>query len=99
MPIVIACDKGHRMKVGEEFAGRKVRCPTCHQVVIVPSPAAVAAKISVVAEAPTEVTIEDLTCPIADAWRDFCQAVADREPSALELEFTQFADVRAGVAK
>jgi hypothetical protein len=38
-PLTFSCpDCGRKLKVGTELSGRKVRCPHCRQVVLVPSP-------------------------------------------------------------
>lgn len=39
MPITVACDCGKNLRVKEEHAGRKVRCPGCRAAVLVPVPA------------------------------------------------------------
>jgi hypothetical protein len=36
MPIAIECGCGRRLRVKDEFAGRKVRCPVCAEVVTAP---------------------------------------------------------------
>ncbi len=36
MPIV-TCANGHRLSVAEKFAGRKVKCPKCEEIITVPS--------------------------------------------------------------
>ena len=41
MGIVAHCPKGHRVKVKDEFAGRKVLCPTCQVKFRIPAPAVV----------------------------------------------------------
>ncbi len=38
MPISIACDCGRTLKVKDEAAGRKVRCPACSKVLVAPMP-------------------------------------------------------------
>ena len=38
MPIPVHCDCGKSMKVKDELAGRKIRCPECKIVVVVPRP-------------------------------------------------------------
>jgi hypothetical protein len=38
MPIPVACDCGKKLRVKDELAGRKVRCPECKGVVAVPAP-------------------------------------------------------------
>jgi hypothetical protein len=38
MPIAVTCTCGRAMQIKEEFAGRKVRCPDCRGVVVVPTP-------------------------------------------------------------
>ena len=43
MGIVVYCPNGHRVKVKDEFAGKKVHCPTCQaktRVPLAPPPAA-----------------------------------------------------------
>src|SRR5438094_2458057 len=40
MPIPVACGCGRAMKVKDEFAGRKIRCPQCAEVLSVPQPEA-----------------------------------------------------------
>jgi hypothetical protein len=40
MPIPIDCDCGHSLRVREELAGRKIRCPKCAKVSVVPQPPA-----------------------------------------------------------
>src|SRR5262249_38318977 len=39
MPIRIPCDCGKKILVKEELAGKKVRCPGCKAVLVVPTPA------------------------------------------------------------
>ena len=39
MPIECACPCGRRLRVADEFAGKKARCPQCGAVVAVPPPA------------------------------------------------------------
>jgi hypothetical protein len=39
MPIIFSCACGKRLKVSDEKAGKKVRCPTCQEVVQVPKKA------------------------------------------------------------
>lgn len=41
MGIVAHCPNGHRVKVKDEFAGRKVLCPTCQVKFRIPAPAVV----------------------------------------------------------
>lgn len=41
MPIPLTCTCGRTLRVKDEFAGRKVRCPACQDVLAVPKPAAV----------------------------------------------------------
>ena len=38
MPIALTCTCGREMRIKEEFAGRKVRCPDCQGIVTVPQP-------------------------------------------------------------
>ena len=40
MPIALTCGCGRAMRIKEEYAGRKVRCPDCRGVVTVPEPTA-----------------------------------------------------------
>jgi hypothetical protein len=41
MAILIECDCGHSLRVREELAGRKIRCPKCAKVSTVPQPTVV----------------------------------------------------------
>jgi hypothetical protein len=38
MPIPLTCTCGRALRVKDEFVGRKVRCPACMDVLIVPEP-------------------------------------------------------------
>jgi hypothetical protein len=38
MPISMSCDCGRSLRVKDEFAGRKVKCPQCGAVLAVPAP-------------------------------------------------------------
>jgi hypothetical protein len=38
MPIPLTCDCGRTMRVKEELAGRKIRCPGCTAILAVPKP-------------------------------------------------------------
>jgi hypothetical protein len=38
MSLVIACACGQKLKVRDEFAGKKVKCPKCGNVLIAPAP-------------------------------------------------------------
>ena len=38
MPIEVVCVNGHQLRVKDESAGKKVRCPSCREVVRVPLP-------------------------------------------------------------
>jgi hypothetical protein len=40
MPIAVTCDCGRAMRVKDEVAGKKVRCPGCSAVLTVPKPEA-----------------------------------------------------------
>src|SRR5437762_140097 len=40
MPIVLTCDCGRRLRIKDELAGRKVRCPQCSGILLVAMPAA-----------------------------------------------------------
>jgi hypothetical protein len=40
MPIDLTCNGGHQLRVPDQFAGRKVRCPKCRAVATVPTVAA-----------------------------------------------------------
>ena len=37
MPITFACDCGKQLKVGDEFAGKRAKCPACAAVLAVPT--------------------------------------------------------------
>ncbi len=39
MPIAVTCPCGRKARVKDEFAGRKIRCPECREVLVVPKPA------------------------------------------------------------
>ena len=43
MGIVVYCPNGHRVKVKDEFAGKRVHCPTCQAKTRVPFAAMLAA--------------------------------------------------------
>src|SRR3954466_9963493 len=36
MPIVVACNCGKRFKAGDQFAGKRTRCPGCGQTLPIP---------------------------------------------------------------
>jgi hypothetical protein len=38
MPIPLKCDCGRSLRVKDDLAGRKVRCPVCKSVLTVPEP-------------------------------------------------------------
>jgi hypothetical protein len=38
MPISLNCDCGRALRVKDELAGRRVRCPVCQAVLTVPEP-------------------------------------------------------------
>jgi hypothetical protein len=38
MPLPISCDCGRTLRVKDELAGRKVRCPSCSKILLVPKP-------------------------------------------------------------
>jgi hypothetical protein len=38
MPISLTCDCGRNLRVKDELAGRKIRCPACAEVLAVPRP-------------------------------------------------------------
>jgi len=40
MPIAIQCGCGRSLRVKDELAGRKARCPNCNSVLAIPQPAA-----------------------------------------------------------
>jgi uncharacterized protein (TIGR03067 family) len=40
MPLVVACKCGTRLRVADENRGKKVRCPTCQGIIVVPPEAA-----------------------------------------------------------
>jgi hypothetical protein len=42
MPIALSCDCGRAMRIKDELAGRKIRCPACAGVLTVPKPERVA---------------------------------------------------------
>jgi hypothetical protein len=50
MPIVINCKCGHKLRVKDELAGKRVRCPGCSQVVPVPPPEEPIAEVVAVEE-------------------------------------------------
>src|SRR5258708_3635722 len=37
MPIVVACQCGKRFKAGDQFAGKRTRCPGCGQPLTIPA--------------------------------------------------------------
>lgn len=37
MPISLSCDCGHSLRVKDELAGKRIRCPTCKSALSVPS--------------------------------------------------------------
>lgn len=39
MALIITCSSGHKMSVGEDLQGKRVRCPQCQEVVTVPAQA------------------------------------------------------------
>jgi hypothetical protein len=41
MPITVACECGKQLRVKEELAGKKIRCPGCQAIVVVPAADAV----------------------------------------------------------
>ena len=43
MGIAVYCQNGHRFKVKDEFAGKRVLCPQCQVKVRIPAPAEIAA--------------------------------------------------------
>ncbi|MAT16778.1 MAG: hypothetical protein CMJ46_16085 [Planctomyces sp.] len=43
MSLQVACPQGHRLKISEQHAGKKVRCPKCETVFRVPAAGEVAA--------------------------------------------------------
>lgn len=43
MPIVVACQCGKKLSVPEEYAGRRVKCPSCSASLAIPESAAAAA--------------------------------------------------------
>jgi hypothetical protein len=38
MPIPVSCGCGRALRIKDELAGRKIRCPTCNAVLTVPAP-------------------------------------------------------------
>jgi hypothetical protein len=38
MPLLFHCQCGQQLRAPEEFAGRRIKCPHCHQVLAVPAP-------------------------------------------------------------
>ena len=38
MPLTVTCDCGRTLRLKEELAGRKVRCPSCAGALTVPEP-------------------------------------------------------------
>jgi hypothetical protein len=38
MPIQVACDCGKKLRVKDESAGKKIRCPGCQEILSVPAP-------------------------------------------------------------
>jgi hypothetical protein len=37
MPRLVTCSNGHKLNVSDDLAGRKVRCPKCKEVLVVPA--------------------------------------------------------------
>jgi DNA-directed RNA polymerase subunit RPC12/RpoP len=108
MPFVIACDSGHPMRVADEHVGRKVRCPTCQQIFLVPVPVVAEAIEAIepveqdrpiVEQRASDVTIDDVTYELAGSRRELCDALVGRRRCAWPLKFKDFADERAAVAQ
>jgi hypothetical protein len=60
-PVVIACSCGKRLKAKPELAGKKVKCPGCGGVLVVPKP-----KVPVAAEvepSPAVTSVAEKECP------------------------------------
>src|SRR5262245_51345335 len=36
MPILVSCDCGEEMRVGDDVAGKRIRCPSCNSMLTVP---------------------------------------------------------------
>ena len=68
MGIVVYCPNGHRVKVKDEFAGKKVHCPTCQAKTRVPlaTPPAAPDPVAAIAESGAALpTAQLLTLPPA----------------------------------
>src|SRR5438876_521261 len=80
MPILFSCACGKKLKVADEKAGRKVRCPTCQEIVQVPK----TAKVSSPAAAPPGAAIKAKP-PSRPQPKDAVQPARARRPTeALE---------------
>jgi hypothetical protein len=54
MPIPLSCDCGRSMRIKDELAGRKIRCPACKNVITVRGPQATKAEDEVLIALPED---------------------------------------------
>ncbi|MBS0209258.1 MAG: hypothetical protein JSS27_09910 [Planctomycetes bacterium] len=78
MPIRFFCPLGHRLIVPRARAGKKGRCPLCHQKLYVPVPDPLAQRKKSTAGQPVKVTYKTMADPPATAKQErFADAVAE----------------------
>ena len=58
MPIDTVCNCGKRLRVADEHAGKKARCPQCGAIYVVPSPTAPVADSSASATTATDAALQ-----------------------------------------
>ncbi|MFL5342900.1 MAG: hypothetical protein ACJ8F7_22425 [Gemmataceae bacterium] len=62
MSIAITCGCGKNLKVADEFAGRKGKCPACRQAILIPAPATeVAEAVEAVDDVPPRTGLDGLS--------------------------------------
>jgi hypothetical protein len=59
MPIQLACTCGKRLKVAEEYAGKRVKCPACKVALVVPEPEEEPIECEVAEEEPIECDVAE----------------------------------------
>ncbi|RLS58210.1 MAG: hypothetical protein DWH91_02830 [Planctomycetota bacterium] len=100
MAIKISCACGKLLSVKDEFAGRKVKCPTCQQTVNVPKP--VVREETFKEEWGKQELVEDIFLfddnPLDTSRRNVGAAAKQRDPVSTEFRLTRASQVRAGIS-
>jgi hypothetical protein len=63
MAIAFSCSCGKQLRAREEFAGRKIKCPGCQTVLVIPAPAPVEVSAPAATEIPPALPVQEPILP------------------------------------